>query len=72
LELDSEAKWVSMAVDMALAQRAEVFVGNGVSCLYLFIYVTNDDLVQFSSLTSNDVLLRMAQGMEAESNRFWR
>lgn len=30
LELDSHAKYVSMAVDMSIVQRAEVFVGNGV------------------------------------------
>lgn len=29
--LDGEQKWVSMAVDMAVAERAAVVVGNGVS-----------------------------------------
>ncbi|KAG2352335.1 hypothetical protein BDR07DRAFT_1615071 [Suillus spraguei] len=51
--LDSEQKHVAMAVDMAIAEKAEVFIGNG-----------------FSSLSSNVVMLRMAKGMEAESNRF--
>ncbi|OAX40787.1 hypothetical protein K503DRAFT_791176 [Rhizopogon vinicolor AM-OR11-026] len=51
--LDSEQKYVAMAVDMAIAEKAEVFVGNG-----------------FSSLSSNVVMLRMAKGMEGQSNRF--
>lgn len=29
--LDSEQKYVAMAVDMAIAEKAEVFIGNGVS-----------------------------------------
>ncbi|KAG1727269.1 uncharacterized protein EDB91DRAFT_893693 [Suillus paluster] len=51
--LDSEQKYVAMAVDMAIAEKAEVFIGNG-----------------FSSLSSNVVMLRMAKGMEGQSNRF--
>jgi len=31
LLLDAEQRYVGMAVDMAIAERAEVFVGNGVS-----------------------------------------
>ncbi|KAF8068824.1 hypothetical protein FPV67DRAFT_1489847 [Lyophyllum atratum] len=53
LELDSAQKNVAMAVDMAIAEKAEVFVGNG-----------------FSSLSSNIVMLRMAKGLDASSNRF--
>ena len=30
LQLDAEQSFVAMAVDMAIAERAEVFVGNGV------------------------------------------
>ncbi|GLB42102.1 putative GDP-fucose protein O-fucosyltransferase [Lyophyllum shimeji] len=33
LELDSEQRYVAMAVDMAIAEKAEVFVGNGFSSL---------------------------------------
>ncbi|KAF8626972.1 hypothetical protein AX15_004612 [Amanita polypyramis BW_CC] len=33
LALDSEQRYVGMAVDMAIAERAEVFVGNGFSSL---------------------------------------
>ncbi|KDQ50805.1 hypothetical protein JAAARDRAFT_41747 [Jaapia argillacea MUCL 33604] len=51
--LDSEQQYVGMAVDMAIAGKAEVFVGNG-----------------FSSLSSNVVMLRMARGLDASSNRF--
>jgi hypothetical protein len=42
LHLDSQQKWVSMAVDMAIAEKAEVFVGNGVS---LFISLSLSRLV---------------------------
>jgi hypothetical protein len=30
IQLDSEQTYVSMAVDMAIAEKAEIFVGNGV------------------------------------------
>ncbi|KAG5646729.1 hypothetical protein DXG03_002411 [Asterophora parasitica] len=53
LELDSAQKYVAMAVDMAIAEKSEVFLGNG-----------------FSSLSSNIVMLRMAKGLGASSNRF--
>ncbi|KAF8342548.1 hypothetical protein F5887DRAFT_350555 [Amanita rubescens] len=33
LLLDAEQRYVGMAVDMAIAERAEVFVGNGFSSL---------------------------------------
>ncbi|KAL5526206.1 hypothetical protein ACEPAG_7545 [Sanghuangporus baumii] len=33
LQVDSEQKYVEMAIDMAIAERAEVFVGNGFSSL---------------------------------------
>ncbi|KAI0289296.1 hypothetical protein BC826DRAFT_1032786 [Russula brevipes] len=54
LNLTKEQRHNSQAMDMAVAQRAEVFVGNG-----------------FSSLTSNVVMLRAAQGVPWEKNRFW-
>lgn len=34
--LDEEQKWVGMAVDMAVAEKAEVFLGNGVRSLSVF------------------------------------
>ncbi|KZO94627.1 hypothetical protein CALVIDRAFT_517065 [Calocera viscosa TUFC12733] len=54
LPLRWEEKDLGIAVDMEIARRAEVFVGNA-----------------FSSLTSNVVLLRLADGREWESIRFW-
>ena len=35
MQLDAEQYYVSMAVDMAIAERAEVFVGNGVRVLFV-------------------------------------
>ena len=37
VQLDAEQYYVSMAVDMAIAARAEVFVGNGV-CLLVCVF----------------------------------
>ncbi|KAF8449263.1 hypothetical protein L210DRAFT_2653848 [Boletus edulis BED1] len=54
LELTWEQKFVAYAVDMYIAQRAQVFIGNG-----------------WSSLTSNMVMIRMAQGYDPNTNRFW-
>ncbi|KAJ7618484.1 hypothetical protein FB45DRAFT_981153 [Roridomyces roridus] len=49
------SKYVSQAVDMHAAQRAEVFIGNG-----------------FSSLTSNVVMLRMAnEALDPSNTHFW-
>ncbi|KZT52028.1 hypothetical protein CALCODRAFT_408085, partial [Calocera cornea HHB12733] len=45
---------LAVPVDMEIARRAEVFVGNA-----------------FSSLTSNVVLFRLADGRDWETNRFW-
>ncbi|KAH8985176.1 hypothetical protein EDB92DRAFT_2091842 [Lactarius akahatsu] len=54
LWLTREQQHNAQAMDMAVAQRAEVFLGNG-----------------FSSLTSNVVMLRAAQGYEWDKTRFW-
>jgi len=54
LPLGWEERDLGIAVDMEIARRAEVFVGNA-----------------FSSLTSNVVLLRLADGREWETIRFW-
>ncbi|KAF9446910.1 hypothetical protein P691DRAFT_732347 [Macrolepiota fuliginosa MF-IS2] len=53
LILDPEQKGVDVAVDMSIAEKAEVFVGNG-----------------FSSLSGNIVMLRTAQGLHVQTNRF--
>ena len=70
LQLDAAQYHVSMAVDMAIAERAHVFVGNGVRLLSVVVskVLTHDD--QFSSLSSNVVMLRLAKGMDPSSNRF--
>ncbi|KAI0673913.1 hypothetical protein C8Q78DRAFT_660008 [Trametes maxima] len=52
--LSWEQKYVAQAVDMLVAQRAQVFIGNG-----------------WSTLTSNVVMLRMANRLPANSTRFW-
>ncbi|KAE9407676.1 hypothetical protein BT96DRAFT_933108 [Gymnopus androsaceus JB14] len=54
LELGWEEGHVAQALDMYVAQRAEVFVGNG-----------------FSSLTSNIIMLRKANGVESVKTRLW-
>jgi len=54
MSYNAPQQYISHAVDMAIAQRAQVFLGNG-----------------FSSLSSNVVLLRFANGMPAESNRMF-
>lgn len=74
LELNWEQKYVAQAVDMYIGQRAQVFVGNGVSVLLtisglaMLICVF---LLQFSSLTSNVVMMRMSHKMPSENTRFW-
>ncbi|KAI0633646.1 hypothetical protein C8Q77DRAFT_1217981 [Trametes polyzona] len=54
LVLNWEQKFVSQAVDMLVAQRAQVLIGNG-----------------FSTLTSNAVMMRLANGYPIQSTRFW-
>ncbi|KAI0270422.1 hypothetical protein BC834DRAFT_967221 [Gloeopeniophorella convolvens] len=54
VRLTGEQRHNAQAMDMAAAQRAEVFLGNG-----------------FSSLTSNVVMLRAAQGVPWDQSRFW-
>ncbi|KAI1785377.1 hypothetical protein LXA43DRAFT_144063 [Ganoderma leucocontextum] len=54
LVLNWEQKFVAQAVDVLVAQRAQVLIGNG-----------------FSTLTSNAVIMRLANNFSAESTRFW-
>ncbi|KAI0661162.1 hypothetical protein C8Q70DRAFT_911435 [Cubamyces menziesii] len=54
LVLSWEQKYVSHAVDLLVAQRAQVLLGNG-----------------FSTLTSNAVMMRLANGFPTDSTRFW-
>jgi hypothetical protein len=81
LRLTGEQRHNSQAMDMAVAQRAEVFIGNGVrhlvTCSFLLFVVrgggmqTNFFFPQFSSLSSNVGMLRAAQGRDWDTMRFW-
>lgn len=76
LKLSWEQKYVAQTVDMMIGQRAQVFIGNGVSRVYMYPlrplkWLTPPIAPQFSSLTSNVVMLRMARGVAPEANRFW-
>jgi len=73
LRLRWEAKPVAQAMDMLVGQRADVFIGNGVSPLRLCacpILLTTAD-PQFSSLTSNIVMFRTLRELPPEDTRFW-
>lgn len=75
VSLDREQNYVGMAVDMAIAEKAAVFVGNGVSLpsrpqLLLIDADGVSHFLQFSSLSSNIVMLRMAKGLAPSTNRF--
>ena len=70
LKLNQEAKDVSMAVDMEIARKASVFIGNGVSSRYLDV----DSYLfhwQWSSMTSNIMHRRLVDGRIPMSNRFY-
>ena len=72
LVLDWEQKFVAQAVDQLVAQRAQVLVGNGVSTAFgSYVKRAADGLEKFSTLTSNAVMMRLANGLDIESNRFW-
>jgi hypothetical protein len=55
LELDSQQKDVGMAVDMDLARRAAVFIGNGVGWTHSFIFARTYEFA-FSGLLSRAIL----------------
>jgi hypothetical protein len=62
-----------MAVDMAIAEQADVFLGNGVSIssnVFHTVFAVANSHSQFSSLTANIITLRLARGMDPASNRF--
>ncbi|KAI0371070.1 hypothetical protein BV20DRAFT_965729 [Pilatotrama ljubarskyi] len=54
LVLTLEQRYISQAVDLLVAQRAQILLGNG-----------------FSTLTSNAVMMRLANGFRTDSTRFW-
>ena len=49
VQLDNEQKYVSMTIDMAIAECAEVFVGNRVSKSYLLFIQRFDDARHINS-----------------------
>ena len=61
----------------ALIPEDPVFIGNGVRGFFSSLIchwsvdITFFRIRQFSSLTSNVVMLRMARGVPPETNRFW-
>lgn len=66
LYLSKEQRYVSQAVDMLIWQRAEVLIGNGVCGYHLLLCLRVPWLIrdsQFSSMTSQMNLLRMANGL---------
>jgi hypothetical protein len=75
LVLSDAARAVSQGVDMAVGHWAEVFIGNGVRSLILNRDIDSTDetvavggpIEQFSSMTSNVVGFRLAQGYPADS-----
>ena len=72
LQVTWEQKFVAQSIDMAVGQRADVFVGNGVSqapSALVSVYV--DLIPQFSSLTATIVMLRMASGLDPAGTRLW-
>lgn len=48
LQVDNEQKYVAMAIDMAIAERAEVFVGNGVSVICVVFQNSNQVIISSS------------------------
>lgn len=74
LTLVSEPEQLAnQAVDMEIARRAAVFIGNGVR---LFIFCVRIDtsypfVPQFSTMTANILMFRLINGMPASTTRFW-
>lgn len=75
ISLTFEQKYVAQAVDMAIAERAAVFIGNGVSFItfcFLSVSISPGELFwQFSSMSANVVLMRSIHKLPLISNHFW-
>lgn len=71
LVLDNEQLEVSMAVDMEIARRAKVFVGNGVSKLpAVFVtYTLTSGMIKWSSFSSNVMHTRIRDNRQPLENR---
>jgi hypothetical protein len=67
-----EQKFMVQSIDMVVGQRADVFIGNGVSRTPPALALALADRApQFSSLTATIVMLRMAKGLGPASTRLW-
>ena len=76
MQVNWEQKFTAQAVDMMIAQRADVFVGNGVSIFTplfrsLTLIIQSLFFFQFSSLTGVVFMLRTASGLAAGRQRLW-
>lgn len=72
LKVSWTQRYVVQSIDMVVGQRADVFIGNGVSQSSPSPVAVLVDLVpQFSSLTANIAMLRMAKGLDPERTRLW-
>lgn len=72
LRVTWEQKFVVQSIDMVVGQRADVFIGNGVSRVPpVLISIFADLISQFSSLTATIVMLRMAKGLDPAATRLW-
>lgn len=73
LTLIPEQKYIAQAVDMALAMRAQMFIGNGVStaCSQLRPIADVQTSLQFSSLSANVIVLRLSRHLDPLTNRLW-
>ena len=72
LNLNNEQRYVTIAIDQAIADRAEVFVGNGVSRHTNVVnLLTNCLQSQFTATSANVVLMRRIHGIVPPSIHFW-
>ena len=71
LVVDAEQREVGVAIDMELARKAALFIGNGVRSSLTDCDAIADTNYQWSSLTSNIVYRRLVDGRENMSIRFF-
>ena len=76
LVLSWEQKYVAQAMDMLVGQRAQVFIGNGVSCPTLLQAQQKKEIdsrlaSQWSSLTGGIVVMRTANRFHPDTTRFF-
>lgn len=72
ISLTFEQKYVGQAIDMAIAERAAVFVGNGVRAYSpSLMYAKANSPMQFSSMSANIILMRSIHKLPLISNHFW-